>query len=181
MHLEIAIAGMGGQGALTAGQLVAVAGMLQGKHVTNTPSYTPEVRGGTSNAFVVVSDRPIGCMMVTEPTTVVFLCDLSIDRIVPTLRPNARVVYNSTLVAEGVRAPGASVLGVPATALAEELGDVRCANMAALGALTTIEPELPLEWLVQAVPVMLSGKRAGLVELNITALRRGALAAGRVK
>jgi len=174
MHLEIAIAGMGGQGALTAGQLVAAAGMMRGKHVTNTPSYTPEVRGGTSNAFVVVSDRPIGSMMVTEPTTVVFLCDLSIERILPTLQPGAKVVFNSTLVADDLKAPGATVLGVPATAWAEELGDVRCANMVALGALTTIEPDLPLEWLMDAVPAMLGAKRAGLVDLNVRALKRGA-------
>jgi 2-oxoglutarate ferredoxin oxidoreductase subunit gamma len=175
MHMELVIAGMGGQGALTAGEVIATAVTRHGKAVTNTPVYTPEVRGGTSNALVVVSDDPIGSMMVDEPTHVVFLCDFSVARIMPCLRPGAKVVYNSTLVdAESLRPTvDALVVGIPATTIASELGDVRCTNVVALGALAAVEPELPIAWLTEAVESLLGKRKQHLVEPNVRALEAG--------
>jgi 2-oxoglutarate ferredoxin oxidoreductase subunit gamma len=178
MHLEIVIGGIGGQGALTAGQLLAVAGMQQDKWVTNTPIYSPEVRGGSSNALVVMSDRPVGSMMVTQSDVGVFLAHQSVPRLLPTLKPGARVVYNSTLVpADSRRLHDVAHVAIPATDLATEVGDVRGANMVALGALTELEEELPLEWLVEALPDMLGPRKMRFLDVNKAALHRGAEAA----
>ncbi len=177
MHLEITIAAAGGQGALTVGQLIALTGIRHGKHVTNTPIYSPEVRGGSSNALVVVSDDPIGSMMADEPSDAIFLCDLSVERILPLVQPGGKVVYNTTLVAEDLIArhtpDGVTVIGVPATRAAEDLGEVRAANMIALGALTAIEPQLPMEWLIEAMPDLLGERRAKFAPANIAALEKG--------
>jgi len=177
VHLEVTIAAAGGQGALTIGQLIAVAGIRHGKHVTNTPIYSPEVRGGSSNALVVVSDDPIGSMMADEPTDAIFLCDLSVERILPLVRKGGSVVYNSSLVAEDLvrrhTPEGVTVVGVPATAAAEELGEARAANMIALGALTAIEPQLPMQWLTDAMPDLLGERRAKFAPANIAALEKG--------
>jgi 2-oxoglutarate ferredoxin oxidoreductase subunit gamma len=179
MHLELAIAGLGGQGALTAGQLIAVAGMSHGKHVSNTPIYTPEVRGGSSNALVVVSDNPVGSMMVAEPNAVIFLCDLSIPRILPTIEPGAAVVVNTTLVAPELvkeRAGDCRLAMLPVTDMAAELGDARIANMVAAGALSALDPDLPLEWLMEAMPGLLGERRMRFLDLNRAALEAGAKA-----
>lgn len=177
MHLELVIAGMGGQGALTAGQLVAIAGMAHGMFVTNTPIYAPEVRGGSSNALVVVSDEPVGSMMVAEPNAAIFLCDLDVERLIPTVVPGGRVVFNASLVRPDLVRHNGPAVGVPATAIAAQVGDVRATNMVALGALTAIEPDLPIEWLTGAVPTMLGDRRQSLVDLNTRALEAGREAA----
>lgn len=181
MHLEIAIGGIGGQGALTAGQLLAVAGMKQGKWVTNTPVYSPEVRGGSSNALVVVSDDPVGAMMVTQADVAVFLAHQSLARLLPCLKPGARVVYNSTLIqADSRKLHDVVQVSIPCTDLATEVGDVRCANMVALGAMTELEPQIPLEWLIDALPDMLGSGKIRFLAVNEQALRRGAQAASEV-
>jgi len=175
MHLEIVIGGMGGQGALTAGQLLAVAGMKNGKWVTNTPVYSPEVRGGSSNALVVISDQPVGSMMVSRADAAIFLAHQSVGRLLPSLKPGARVVYNSTLVqADSRRLHDVEHVSLPCTDLATEVGDVRAANMVALGALTALEPDLPLDWLCGALPEMLGASKARFVDLNRRALEKGA-------
>lgn len=175
MHLEIVIGGVGGQGALTAGQLLATAGMQQGKWVTNTPIYSPEVRGGSSNALVVLSDEPVGSMMVTRADAAIFLAHQSVNRLLPSVKPGARVVYNSTLVqADSRRVHDVQHVSIPCTDLATDVGDVRAANMVALGALTALEAQLPLEWLLSALPAMLGSGRARFLELNHDALQRGA-------
>ncbi len=126
MHLEIVIGGIGGQGALTAGQLLAVAGMKNGKWVTNTPVYSPEVRGGSSNALVVISDQPVGSMMVSRADAAIFLAHQSVGRLLPSLKPGARVVYNSTLVqADSRRLHDVEHVSLPCTDLATEVGG-RC-------------------------------------------------------
>jgi 2-oxoglutarate ferredoxin oxidoreductase subunit gamma len=179
MHLELAIAGLGGQGALTAGQLIGAAGMQHGKHVTNTPIYSPEVRGGSSNALVVVSDEPIGSMMVAEPNAAIFLCDLSVERLVPTLQPGSLVVANSTLVAPGPLEARTDLrlVSIPATQMAGDLGEPRVANMVAAGALSALCPDIPLAWLLEALPALLGQRKARYLDLNRTALEQGAEAA----
>ncbi len=176
MHLELAIAGVGGQGALTVGQLIGVAGISHGKNVTNTPIYSPEVRGGSSNALVVVSDDPVGSMMVAEPYAAIFLCDLSVERILPTLTEGASVVVNTTLAATGPFSARGDLrlAALPASDIAQELGDVRVANMVTAGALSVVYPDLPFGWLIDALPGLLGQKRARFLDLNRAALERGA-------
>lgn len=176
MHLELAIAGLGGQGALTGGQLIGAAGMQHGKHVTNTPIYSPEVRGGSSNALVVVSDEPIGSMMVSEPNAAIFLCDLSVERILPTLQLGSLVVANTTLVDPTPLEARTDLrlVCLPATQMAGDLGEPRVANMVAAGAFSAFCDDIPLEWLLAALPALLGERKARFLDLNRTALEQGA-------
>ena len=182
MHLEIVIAALGGQGALTAGELLAIAGMQHGLNVTNTPVYSPEVRGGSSNAFVVLSTKPIGSMMANTPNQGIFLCRQGLERVAATLVDGARAVYNSTLIPPALmRTEGLETVAIPATELAEDVvGDVRTANMVALGAFTVLEPSVPLEWLIEALPTLLGARRMGFLDVNVAALRCGAGEAAKV-
>lgn len=179
MRLELVIAGSGGQGALTAGQLIAVAGVRHGKHVTNTPIYTPEVRGGSSNALVVVSEEPIGSMMVAEPNAGILLSDLSTERLLPTFTEGAAVVVNTTLVPANALAsrPDLRATYIRATDVAAEIGDPRVGNMVAAGALAALCEDVPLEWLFDALPELLGERRMRFLELNRSALEAGAKAA----
>jgi 2-oxoglutarate ferredoxin oxidoreductase subunit gamma len=95
---EMIIAGFGGQGIMSMGQLIAYAGMLEGKNVSWLPSYGPEQRGGTANCAVVVSDTPVGSPLVSRPTTVIVLNNPSFDKFEPMVRPGGLLISNISLV-----------------------------------------------------------------------------------
>jgi 2-oxoglutarate ferredoxin oxidoreductase subunit gamma len=174
MHEEIIISGFGGQGALTAGQLLAHAGLEAGKHVTWIPSYGPEMRGGTAHCTVVVSDQPIGSPLVRRPTSVVALNQPSFDKYAPLVKPSGTVVYNDSLVGANSSRDDIRFVAVPANRIAEELGNVRQANMALIGALIAVTGCLPLEMLERALDAHLPQRARKLLASNIEALRRGA-------
>ncbi|NLG84891.1 MAG: 2-oxoacid:ferredoxin oxidoreductase subunit gamma [Firmicutes bacterium] len=170
---EMIFAGFGGQGVMLMGQLVAYAAMSQGKHVSWFPSYGPEMRGGTANCAVVVSDEPVGSPVVDEPTALVTMNKPSFLKFLPSLQPGGVLVYNSSLVDLVPDRTDVVVLAVPATEIANELGEVRVANMVALGALlartAVVEPEEVLRVLAKTLPK----HRQDLLPLNRLALERG--------
>jgi 2-oxoglutarate ferredoxin oxidoreductase subunit gamma len=98
MTHEIVMAGFGGQGVMLMGQLMTYAGMLEGKHVSWIPSYGPEMRGGTANCSVIISDEPIGAPIVSEPTTVVAMNLPSLDKFEPVLQAGGNLIINSSLI-----------------------------------------------------------------------------------
>jgi 2-oxoisovalerate ferredoxin oxidoreductase beta subunit len=131
---QIKIAGFGGQGVLFLGSLLANVALRRNFHVTWLPAYGPESRGGTANCNVVISADPVASPMVTEPSVLMALNGPSLERFEPAVTPGGVVVYNSTLISAAPSRTDVDVLAVPATAIADELGETRVANLVLLGA-----------------------------------------------
>jgi 2-oxoglutarate ferredoxin oxidoreductase subunit gamma len=135
---EFVIAGFGGQGVLFLGEVLAYAAVREGLHVTWFPAYGPEQRGGTASCTVVISDGPIASPVVADPTILIALNRPSLDRFEPSVRPGGLIVTDSTMVEQAVRRADVRAVAVPATAIANDLGAARAANVVVLGALTAV-------------------------------------------
>lgn len=134
MYSEIVMAGFGGQGVLLIGKLLAYAGMKSGLEVTWMPAYGPEMRGGTCNCTVVLSDRPVGSPVSRSPHGAIVLNLQSIDKFEPTVRPGGVLVINTSLINRGPQRSDVTNVLVPANQIALEAGSTKAANMVALGA-----------------------------------------------
>lgn len=172
MYNEIIMAGFGGQGVLLIGKLLAYAGMKAGKQVTWMPSYGPEMRGGTCNCTVVLSDRPVGSPMSQRPHGLIVLNLQSLDKFEDTVRPGGTIVVNTTLINRLPRRTDVTVVPVAANEIAVEAGSAKAANMVALGAF------LGATGLVDRTQVLgilaeTFAARPKLVQLNEVALTRG--------
>jgi 2-oxoglutarate ferredoxin oxidoreductase subunit gamma len=174
VHEGIIFSGFGGQGALFAGQLLTYAGMDAGWEVTWIPSYGPEMRGGTANCTVVVSDEPIGSPIIRNPTIAVVLNLPSMEKYEPLVSPGGLLVVNSTLVRRFTVRDDITVLRVPANDLAAELGNVKMANVVMLGAMLSQRPIVSLEAVAKALDERLEGTKRRFIEPNKRALFRGA-------
>ncbi len=174
MQTEIMIAGFGGQGVLFAGQLLSYAAMEAGKEVTWIPSYGPEMRGGTANCTVIISDEEIGAPLVRSPWGVVAMNLPSLDKYEPTVRPGGVLVLNSSLMNRPAYRTDIKVVSVPANELAEQLGDRRLANMVLLGGLLANLPVISLEQVEEAIRSHTPARHQRLLPLNLQALRQGA-------
>jgi 2-oxoglutarate ferredoxin oxidoreductase subunit gamma len=174
MHQEIIISGFGGQGVLFAGQLLAYAGMAEGRHVTWIPSYGPEMRGGTAHCTVIISDQEIGSPLVEHPTAAVVMNPPSLEKYAPLVRPQGLLVVDATLIEQRAARTDLDELLVPARAIADELGTPQSANVVLLGALSAATGVVTLETLGRVLAEHLSARRRDTLEANLTALRRGA-------
>ncbi len=174
MQKEIIIAGFGGQGVLFAGQLLAYAAMEYGKETTWIPSYGPEMRGGTANCTVIVSDEEIGSPVVRFPAGVIALNLPSLDKYEPLVSPGGVLVVNQSMINRGVTRSDILNVVIPASEIAEGIGDKRMTNMVLLGGLLANLPVLPLEALEQAIREHTPERHKRLIPLNIQALREGA-------
>jgi 2-oxoglutarate ferredoxin oxidoreductase subunit gamma len=174
MHDEIVFSGFGGQGALFAGQLLAYAGLDSDLHVTWIPSYGPEMRGGTAHCTVVVSDEPIGSPLVRRPATAVALNLPSFQKYEPLIKPGGLLVYNVSLVPAQPSRDDIRYFPVPANDIAEELGNVRMANVVLLGAYLQVTAILPLFSVETALDLHLGQRQRKYLAANKEALRRGA-------
>lgn len=167
-------AGFGGQGVILAGKLLAQAGADYGLEVTWLPSYGPEMRGGTANCTVVLSDEPIGSPVVDNATALVAMNLPSLERFEKAVVEAGTVVVNSSLVTRRVERNDVTELTIPANDIAASLGNARAANMVALGALVKATGIFPLDIIKRAMISMLSGKDRGkLIEVNERALEAG--------
>lgn len=174
MQTEIIIAGFGGQGVLFGGQLLTYAAMDEGKEVTWIPSYGPEMRGGTANCTVVISDEEIGSPMVSNPQAVIAMNLPSLDKYEPLVRPGGVLVVNESMVDREVGRKDIRVVMLKANEIAESLGDKRMSNMVLLGALIANLPVLPLEAIEKALAGHLPERHRKLLPKNYEALREGA-------
>ena len=173
MTHEIIIAGFGGQGVMVMGQLLTYAGMLEKKNVSWIPSYGPEMRGGTANCSIIISDEPIGAPIVTESTAVVAMNLPSLDKFEATLKPGGVVLINSSLIDQEAKRSDIKVYKVAANDIANELGNAKVANMVALGALVAATEAVSAASVLQAFEKMFA-KRPELLEINRLALKAGA-------
>lgn len=172
--LETIFAGFGGQGVMSMGMVLAHAAMEEGKQVSWLPSYGPEQRGGTANCMVVVSDRPIGSPLVTDPDVAVVMNQPSLAKFGPAVRAGGLLFVNASMV-EGVPAhPGVETIAVDSLGLAGEVGDPRVANMVMLGAVVGLTGVVSLSAAVAALERVLPERRHHLLETNAAALARGA-------
>ncbi len=168
-HLKIA--GFGGQGILVLGLVLAEAGMRQGYNVSWLPSYGPEMRGGTANCHVILSDTKVGAPLVSRPTVLIAQNRPSLERFEPDVTPGGLIIYDSSLIDVAPRRDDVRVLPVPAAKLADGLGDTRVSNMVTLGALLEYTGVVSEEAVLQALPVALPRKE--FVELNNKAVEAG--------
>lgn len=174
MQQEVIIAGFGGQGVLFAGQLLTYAAMDAGKDVTWIPSYGPEMRGGTANCTVVVSDEEIGSPFVKNPTAVLAMNLPSLDKYENLVKPGGVLVVNTSMVNRKVEREDITVISIPANEVAEAAGTKRAVNMVMLGALLGNSDILSLEALEAALEDHLPERHKKFLPANKEALRQGA-------
>jgi len=129
MQRDVIMAGFGGQGILLIGKMLAYAGMHEGKQVSWLPSYGPEMRGGTCNCTVVVSDKPVGSPVIRSPRAVLAMNLPSLEKFEADIRPGGLLLINSSLIDRGSKRDDLTVIKVPANQLAADLGNPRGANM----------------------------------------------------
>ncbi len=173
MLIKTIFSGFGGQGVLSMGQTIAKAAMMEGKQVTYMPSYGTEVRGGTANCTVTVSDEEIASPIASEPEFVVAMNPPSFVRFQSLLQSGGFMLYNSSLIKpESVRGD-IELLGIPIIEIAMELGNAKVANMILLGAFIRISNLISVEKLMKNLPEILGAGKAKLLKINEKALRYG--------
>lgn len=178
-HEETVFSGFGGQGVLFAGQLLAYAGIAEDLYVTWIPSYGPEMRGGTANCTVILSEAEIGAPVVRHPSIAVVMNSPSMEKYEPLVQSGGLLLVNSSLVEKESQRDDIQAVYVPASDVATELGNVRMANMVLLGALVALMGERSTPGLVSLETVMtqldehLSDRQRKWLEPNYDALRRG--------
>lgn len=172
METSIIIAGFGGQGVLFAGKLLAYAAMDSGKHVTWIPSYGPEMRGGTANCTVIISDEPIGAPLVNQPDIVIALNQPSFDKYEPLVKPDGLLLINSSLVTGESHRLDIDFVPVPMSEMAESVGTTKLLNMAAIGAMLAYRPVVSLDDAELALADHLLARDPELIIANCILLRR---------
>lgn len=172
MQNDVIMAGFGGQGILLIGKMLAYAGMHEGKEVSWLPSYGPEMRGGTCNCTVVISDTTVGSPVIQSPRAVVAMNLPSLDKFEGHLRPGGLLLINTSLINRRSRRDDVVVVEVPANEIAHSLGNPRGANMVALGAYIGATGAVSLEEVEKVVRETFAAKPQ-LVDVNLEALHRG--------
>ncbi len=170
---QILIAGFGGQGVLFAGKFLAYKGLMEDLQVSWLPSYGPEMRGGTANCSVVLSDTPVGSPIITSPDVLVAMNLPSLQKYVDTVVPGGQIYVDSALIDAKVERTDVQVFYIPATAMAKDAGIATLANMIIVGHLLENHPELSFEGTAEVVSKLVPPKKAALVELNMKALELG--------
>ena len=173
MEKNFIIAGFGGQGVLLAGEVLANAFMLAGKNVTWYPSYGAEMRGGTVNCEIVMSDEEVSEVNKSDADFIIALNQASFDKFLSKIKKGGMMIANSTLVKEIKTRTDINYLFAPITKLAEELGNVKMANILALGILAKAGKIVSLDALNQALDNVIPPHRKNLLPLNLKALKIG--------
>jgi len=173
MKKEIIISGFGGQGGLAIGKNLVEAGMAEGLFVTWAPSYGPEMRGGTANCSVVLSDKPVGSPVFNHPTELIALNEPSLTKFEAGVLPGGTVFINSDVVTDKVSREDLKAIYVPCSKIAEEVGNPKVGNMVMLGAYVAQTKVLKPETIEHMIEEMFAGPKAKFIPLNIEAFRRG--------
>lgn len=175
MEEKVIMAGFGGQGIMAIGKLLAYAGMLEGKHVTWMPSYGPEMRGGTANCAVVVSDDEVGSPLISKDGTAAIVMNLpSLTKFEKELVPGGKLIINKSLIDVEPTRKDLDVYYISANELAMELGNAKVANMVILGAYLELTKVVDVESVLHAFLKVFGENKTHLVPLNKDALAKGA-------
>lgn len=175
LYQDAIIAGFGGQGVMLIGNLLAYAGMAQGLNVTYIPVYGPEMRGGTANCTVVLSDDDIGSPIILRPQSLIIMNRPSLDKFQERCIDDGVLVLNSSLVdPELLDTKRLRCVPVPANEIADSIGNTRMANMVALGAYVQATGIVPLEAVIGSLDKIIAAHYAHLIPKNAEALKSGA-------
>jgi len=173
MTYETIMAGFGGQGLLFSGKVLAYAGLLENRELSWLPSYGPEMRGGTCNCSVIVSDEPVGSPIIAHPNVLMVMNEPSLDKFEETVAPGGTIFVDSSLISRKVKRTDVEVVYIPATQMATEMEAASLANMIILGAivekLRCVKPETVLDALKHTI----SARKANLLDLNVKAVEAG--------
>ena len=174
---ELIIAGFGGQGVLSMGKILAYSGVVQGLEVTWMPSYGPEMRGGTANCSVIVSDDPVASPLVDKADVIVAMNRPSLDKFEAHVKPGGVLVINSSIIDRKAVRDDITVVYCDANGIAESIGNPKGANVAILGATLAKAPVTSVESMMEAIRIELGEKKARFLEGNKKALLAGMEAA----
>ncbi|HNY00409.1 MAG TPA: 2-oxoacid:acceptor oxidoreductase family protein [Oscillospiraceae bacterium] len=177
MKNEYIFAGFGGQGMLLIGKFLAMACMMDGKHVSWLPSYGPEMRGGTANCSVIVSDQPVASPLVDKADVVIAMNRPSLDKFESHVKPGGTLVINSSIIDRKAERTDVNVVYCDANKIAESVGNPKGANVAILGALLEKSPVCSVDTMVEAIRIELGEKKVKFLEGNKKALVAGMEAA----
>ena len=172
MQTEVIMAGFGGQGLMMIGKLLAYAGMDEGMEVSWLPSYGPEMRGGTANCTVVLSDRSIGSPLVATPRALVAMNRPSLEKFAPFIRPGGLLVINSSLIPIAPDREDIEIFKIEANDIAMAEGSGRSANMVVLGAYVALTGIVSPESVIKLIEKTFAGKPK-IIEINKRAFTRG--------
>ena len=170
---QILFAGFGGQGILFSGKFLAYKGLLEDVQVSWLPSYGPEMRGGTANCSVILSDSPVGSPIITTPDVLIAMNTPSLTKYVDAVVSGGQIYVDSSLIDVKVERTDVEVFYIPATQMAKEAGIGTLANMIIVGHLLENHPELSFTGAEEVVEKLVPAKKAALKELNMKALDMG--------
>ena len=170
---EMILAGFGGQGIMFAGRLIASAGMIAEKEVSWLPSYGPEMRGGTANCHVIVSDQPVGSPIVVAPTTLVAMNRPSLDKFEDAVLSDGLLIMDSSLIDRKKKRKDIKVIKIPATRMAADMGAGKLANMIMVGQWIKETGLLSMEIVKMSLEKVVSANKQDLMDINIKALELG--------
>ena len=170
---EVILSGFGGQGVMSIGKNLAEAGVVEGLEVSWVPSYGPEMRGGTANCTVILSEERIGAPLVETATEIVVMNRPSLIKFEPVVQPGGIAFINSSIVPDKVTRDDIRAIYVPCDAIAAELGNPKVANMVMLGAYVGATGALKKETVERMIHEIFTGPKAKLIPLNLAALQRG--------
>ena len=170
---EIVIAGFGGQGLLFTGKVLAHAGLIEGRELSWLPSYGPEMRGGTANCNVILSDTPVGSPIVQHPNVLIVMNTPSLDKYEPMVVPGGKIFVDSTLITRTVERDDVEVFYVPATQMATDMGYHNLANMILLGKVVAETGCVKEETLDEALHHVIPARKANLFDANKACIEAG--------
>ncbi len=170
---QILIAGFGGQGILFSGKFLAYKGLMEDYQVSWLPSYGPEMRGGTANCNVIISESPVGSPIITTPDVLIAMNTPSLQKYVDSVVSGGQIYVDSSLIDVKVEREDVTVFYIPATQMAKDEGMTTLANMIIVGHLLENHPELSFDGTNEVVEKLVPAKKAALKELNMKALNMG--------
>ncbi len=173
MTEEIIIAGFGGQGVLSMGKILAYSGIMQDQEVSWMPSYGPEMRGGTANVTVIISDERISSPILTRYDTAIILNQQSMDKFEPTVKPGGLLLYDPNGITRHPERKDINIYKIEGARLAAEMGNTKIFNMIVLGAYLKVKPIVKIENVVLGLKKSLPERYHKLIPMNEDALKNG--------
>jgi len=173
MKVDILLSGAGGQGLMSLGKVIAAAAILENKFTTYIPSYGPEVRGGTAYCYIKISDVPIASALVETPDAAIILNQQSLNKFKNQLDKNCTLILNSDLIENKLNLSAKKIVYLPLNKIALECGDLKCANVVALGALIYLKPDILRQETIIGILKEIFSANNPMLNINIKALAKG--------
>jgi len=173
MKEEIIIAGFGGQGVLSMGKILAYSGIMQGQEVTWMPSYGPEMRGGTANVTVILSDKKISSPILSKFDTAIILNQQSMDKFEDSVKPGGLLIYDPNGITHHPVRKDITICSIAAVDISAELGNSKAYNMVVLGAFLNKKPIVNLENVIKGLKKSIPERHHSLIPMNEQAIKTG--------